>query len=245
MLYLYFNLSERDRYGPDYATLSHYYRTMDEAQSAQSNPTNDSLDVLSGIETALEKTTRRQSQRAARLFVLASKQMALGLAAVLSRWWHRSDPVQAVFSEHVLTEVELDKQRDIAEILRARLARFPARQRRHYAPEERFEIIRLVHTHGISHTEAGRLFVVDPNTIARWEREVMARPDGKTVGTLVRASPPLRGYDDVIVRLVQYLDRFGIGGSTTIAQMLARAGIRISRETVRRYRKRRRSAPRL
>ena len=169
--------------------------------------------------------------------------MALGMAAVLSRWWHRRDPVQAVFSEHLLTEIELDKQRAIAEILRARLARFPARQRRHYAPEERFEIIRLIHTHGISHAEAGHLFVVDPNTIARWEREVFGRPDGQTVGTLVRASPPLRGYGDVVVRLVQQLDRFGIGGSATIAQMLARAGIRISRETVRRYRKRRRPYP--
>lgn len=189
---------------------------MRTCRSIECSASHDNHELLAGVDAALEAESARRSRRAARLFVVASRQMALGMAAVLSRWWRRRDPVQAVFSEHLLTEIELDKQRAIAGILRARLGRFPARQRRHYAPEERFEIIRLIHTHGISHTEAGHLFVVDPNTIARWEREVFGRPDGQTVGTLVRASPPLRGYGDVIVRLVQQLDRFGIGGSATI-----------------------------
>ncbi len=38
-------------------------------------------------------------------------------------------------------------------------------------------------------------------------------------------------------RLVQMLDSFEIGGSAKIAQMLARAGLKIGRETVRRYRR--------
>jgi putative transposase len=41
----------------------------------------------------------------------------------------------------------------------------------------------------------------------------------------------------VVRRLVQMLDSFGIGGSANIAHMLARAGIKLGRETVRRYRK--------
>jgi len=60
---------------------------------------------------------------------------------------------------------------------------------------------------------------------------------GEAIGTLVRAMPPLRGYNDVVKRLVQMLDGFEIGGSAKIAQMLARTGLKIGRETVRRYRR--------
>ena len=92
-------------------------------------------------------------------------------------------------------------------------------------------------THGLSRIETARLFLVDSQTVARWEREALAEPETEAIGTLVRAKPPLRGYDDVVKRLVQMLDAFEIGGSKKIAQMLARAGLKIGRETVRRYRK--------
>ena len=141
----------------------------------------------------------------------------------------------------MLVRIELEKQRAVTEIMRARLKRFPARQRKHYSPEERFEIVVLMRTHGLSHIETARLFLVDSQTVARWEREALAEPDSEVIGTLVRAKPPLRGYDDVVSRLVQLLDGFDIGGSAKIAQMLARAGLKIGRETVRRYRR----APRL
>jgi transposase InsO family protein len=65
----------------------------------------------------------------------------------------------------------------------------------------------------------------------------LAEPEADAIGTLVRARPPLRSYDDVVKRLVQMLDDFEIGGSAKIAQMLARAGLKIGRETVRRYRR--------
>jgi len=117
------------------------------------------------------------------------------------------------------------------------LQRFPARQRKHYAPEERFQILVLMHTYGLSLAETAQLFLVDPQTISRWGREALAEPEADAIGTLVRARPPLRGYDDVVKRLVQMLDTFEIGGSKKIAQMLARAGLKIGRETVRRYRR--------
>ena len=41
----------------------------------------------------------------------------------------------------------------------------------------------------------------------------MAEPETLAIGTLVRAKPPLRGYDDVVKRLVQMLDAWDIGGS--------------------------------
>ena len=69
----------------------------------------------------------------------------------------------------------------------------------------------------------------------RWECEALAEPEKEAIGTLVRARPPLRGHDDVVKCLVQMLDAFDIGGSAKIAQMLGRAGLKIGRETVRRY----------
>jgi hypothetical protein len=102
--------------------------------------------------------------QALRLLLACSRQITLGLAHALSRWWRKGDPVRAGFAERMLVQVE-------------------------------------------------------------------------SIGALVKAMPPLRGYDDVVKRLVQMLDSFEIGGSTRIAQMFARAGVRIGRETVRRYRK--------
>ena len=165
----------------------------------------------------------------------------MGLAHALSKLWRLGDPVQAGFAERMLVQVELEKVRAVSEIQRARLERFPARQRKHYTPEERFRIVVLMQTYGLSRGETADLFLVDSQTISRWKREALAEPETESIGTLVRAKPPLRGYDDVVKRLVQMLDGFEIGGSARIAQMLARSGLKIGRETVRRYRK----APRL
>jgi len=174
---------------------------------------------------------------ALRLLLTCSRQITLGLSHALSRLWRQGDPVRAGFAELMLVQAELEKVTAAAEILRERLARFPARQRRHYTPEERFQILVLMRSFGLSLAETARTFLVDPQTVSRWEREALAEPGKTTVGTLVRAEPPLRGYDDVVRRLVQLLDSFRIGGSAKIAQMLARAGLKLGRETVRRYRR--------
>jgi transposase InsO family protein/transposase-like protein len=181
--------------------------------------------------------TRGFTPEALRLLLACSRQITLGLAHALSRWWRQGDPVRAGLAERVMVQVELEKVRAVAEIQRARLERFPARQRKHYTPAERFRIVELMGAYGLGLRETARLFLVDPQTISRWQREALAEPEAETVGTLVRADPPLRGFDDVVKRLVKMLDSFGIGGSMAIAQMLARAGLKLGRETVRRYRK--------
>lgn len=81
--------------------------------------------------------------QAMRLLLACSNCFALGLAHVLSRWWRQGDPVRAGFAEYMAVRAELEKQRAFTEIVRAKLARFPALQRKHYRPEERFRIIEL------------------------------------------------------------------------------------------------------
>jgi len=199
----------------------------------QSPPPRDIPDP----DDALLAGTRAFTPESLRLLLACSRQITLGLAHALSRWWRRGDPVRAGFAERMMVQVELEKVRAVVEIQRARLKRFPDRQRKHYTPVERFRIVELMGAYGLGRRATARLFLIDPHTIVRWQREALAAPGTETVGTLVRADPPLRGYDDVVRRLVQMLESFEVGGSAPIAQMLARAGVKLGRETVRRYRR--------
>jgi transposase InsO family protein len=196
---------------------------------------------LPNPDDAVIAGTRGFTPEALRPFLECSRLIALGLAHVLSGWWRRGEPVRAGFAERMVAHVELEKAREVNDILRSRLERFPARQRKHYTPEERLRIVVLLQTYGLGPADAARLFLVDAQTIARWQREALADPGTKAVGTLLTARPPLRSYDYVVRRLVRMLDAYRIGGSAKIAHMLARAGIRIGWETIRRYRR----APRL
>jgi putative transposase len=123
------------------------------------------------------------------------------------------------------------------EILAERWDPVPVRRRPHYAPEARFKILRYKHIMGLSCEETGRVFRVTGATIARWEKELSADPDKKTIGTLVRPMPPVRSYADVVREVVLSMALMGFGGSEIIADTLARAGWRLSATTVARYRK--------
>ncbi len=188
-----------------------------------------------GVATASEAPSPEPDT--SRLLLDCVRLLSLGLAETLSRWWKWTDPVRAAAAENKAALVELEKQRAVARILASRLSRFSARHRKHYTPAERFEILVLMSTHDLSLTETAELFLVDAQTVARWRKEALAEPEKRAVGTLVRPAPPLRTFDDVVKRLVQMLDALDVGGSLAIAQMLARSGIKIGRETVRRYRK--------
>ncbi len=113
----------------------------------------------------------------------------------------------------------------------------PAAHRKRYTPEERFRIVVFVRTYAQSYEQAAGTFMVDSATIGRWVREATREPDRNTVGSLLKATPPLRSFGDVTKQLIALLDSMRVGGSKRIAQMLVRAGTKIARETVRRYRK--------
>lgn len=158
------------------------------------------------------------------------------MALILGEWRDSRDPVSGAFAEHCQAESKRDELREALEILRGRFLRIRPSERNRYTPEERFRIVVYVQTHSLSHAEAADLFLVDPGTIGRWMREAIREPDKETIGSLVKATPPLRSTHDVAVRLVALLDQMHVGGSKRIAQMLARAGTKIGTETVRRLR---------
>jgi transposase InsO family protein len=125
---------------------------------------------------------------------------------------------------------------EIAELLGARLDKLPERRRPHYSPHQRWRILELKRLLALSVDDAARLFRVSTGTLFRWEAEAVREPDTQTIGSLLKPVPPIRRYADVVRHLVQLMDRLGFGGANTIATTLARAGWRLARETVRRYR---------
>ena len=123
-------------------------------------------------------------------------------------------------------------------LLRARLARVPARHRPHYAPDERWRLLELRALHGWSLEDTAAHALVTPATVARWEREAEATTSVATP-TPARPTPPVRRFADVVRQLIQTMDRAGVGGNALIARTLARAGWRVSPDTVRRIRRER------
>ncbi len=89
----------------------------------------------------------------------------------------------------------------------------------------------------LSRDETARTFRISKTTIDRWEAESTAAPEVGTVGSLVKPSPPVRRYADVLRHLVGSMALCGFGGNDLIARILARAGWKISSRTVARIRK--------
>jgi transposase InsO family protein len=73
--------------------------------------------------------------------------------------------------------------------------------------------------------------------VARWIDQALKEPAKATIGSLLKAVPPLMSYSAVVRDLVLTMDQMGFGGSMRIAQTLAREGVKLSKETVRRWRK--------
>lgn len=192
--------------------------------------------------TAIDPFTniRNFSAEAVRLLLRTRELILLGKGLALGHWREASDPLAHVFAEQCQAEMKGAELRETLDIIRGRILRMPPAHRKRYSPTERFRIVVFARTYALSNEEAGTLFMVDPQTIARWTLEATREPDKTTVGSLLKANPPVRTFDDVTRDLVALLDTMRVGGSRKIAQMLVRAGRKISRETVRRYRKHRR-----
>ena len=130
------------------------------------------------------------------------------------------------YSDGVLLERELA-------IFRSQRHRYPAKRRPHFAPQERAEILQLKRLRGWSAKEAAQRFAVHPNTIRNWQRAVRDKHHAEElVGT-----PPWNKLHAGIRWLVHEIRRLCPErdfGTRTITRHLLRAGIQISRSSVRR-----------
>ncbi len=180
--------------------------------------------LLVGLRTGpLEPIARRALLKAVHLLGLALGQRLRELRAA-------PEPLMCAHARIEEQAVLLGLSQEIVAILGERWDKVPDRHRPHYTPSQRFRIVRLKRLLDLSPQDAAHLFRVSPETIARWQAEL--RTDQATTGTIVRPTPPLRRYADVLQHTVQTMALLGFQGYETIAATLARAGWKISATTV-------------
>ncbi|MEM6749182.1 MAG: hypothetical protein AAF612_01810 [Planctomycetota bacterium] len=123
-------------------------------------------------------------------------------------------------------------ERELA-IFRSHRQNRPAKRRPYYAPQERSEILQLMRLRGWSAKEAASRFVVHPNTIRNWKKAQLRK---HAANDAVGAPPWNRLHAGVrwLVHEIRALCPERDFGTRTIARHIMRAGIQISRASVRR-----------
>jgi putative transposase len=171
---------------------------------------------------------------AAKALLAATESLTLACLAALNRL-RESGELASLVAENRRLRVEIAELRSENEILRSRIERIPPHERPHYSPEARFEIVLHRHRFLLSVDETARRFLVTPQTIYNWLRELKRNPDAHTIGSLLKPTPPIRRYGDVARRLARQMKRSGFEGCGQIAMTLARFGWAPSRSSVWRF----------
>ena len=115
--------------------------------------------------------------------------------------------------------------------MRARIACTAPNKRPHYPPSERLSIVMLRARAGWNASETAERFLLAPPTIASWTK----RLDEEGPEALVQTPVPVNRYVDAVTALAQKLHRAAPNlGRRKLADVLARAGVRLAASTARR-----------
>ncbi len=137
-------------------------------------------------------------------------------------------------------ENEIALLREELGIKDGRWDRSRTRRRPHYTPIQRMRILQLRAARGWSLEQTARAFLVDLHTLQLW----MRRLDEAGERALIQTTEPVNRYPDFVRHLVRQLKQlFPAMGNERIANVLARAGLRLSATTVRRIVRERTYAP--
>lgn len=123
-------------------------------------------------------------------------------------------------------------ERELA-VFRAQRTHLESQRRPLYTPEQRAEILQIMRLRGWSAKLAADRFVIHPNTIRSWIKALK----NKHRGNRLLGQPPWNKYHEGVRWLVHELRHLCPErefGARTIATHILRAGIKISRSTVRR-----------
>jgi hypothetical protein len=167
----------------------------------------------------------------------ARQMLLLAAASAIIKLRENTDPLQQVVAIAKQQQLRIQALEEALTLLQARISRIDAQHRSRYTPEERFNILVHKETYSLTLEQTAQLFLVSVQTIKRWLNEALREPTKKTIGSLLKGVPPMMRYSDVTRNLICLMDQMGFGGNKRIAQTLTRAGIKLSHETVRRYRK--------
>ncbi len=155
------------------------------------------------------------------------------VALVETRSWCVNSPIERIrlAADNERLDAEVALLREELRIKDARLARIAPANRPHYPPTERLAILALKAARGWKNAQAARIFLLTDATVASW----LKRLDESGTSALVRLPEPVNRFPDFVRQVVQQLKCVcPMMGKVRIAQMLARAGLRLSPSTVRR-----------
>jgi hypothetical protein len=165
----------------------------------------------------------------------------VALGRVRAGFERAHDPCARLLAKTERLESALAVRDEELRILRARIGALPPRQRRHYPPpHERFAILSLRARTGWKLADTARRFLVTATTIAGW----MKRLDERGKDALVKPRAPVNRYSDRVALIVKKLHALAPQlGKRKVADILARAGIKLAASTVARLKKRRLAPP--
>jgi len=159
----------------------------------------------------------------------------LALAEVRAGFESGLDPRADLVSSLDRAREEATLMREENRILRARLGCIPASRRPHYPAAERLSILVLRAKAGWNGAETAHRFLLTADTIASW----MRRLDERGPEALVQTPVPVNRYEDVVTLLAQKLHQAAPSlGRRKLADVLARAGVKLAASTVGRMLKR-------
>jgi hypothetical protein len=161
----------------------------------------------------------------------ATHLFGLALGSAFGRLRESSVTAAKLFERTEENALLLRMMREAAGILGARWDKVPERHRPHYAPGQRFRILRIRGFLGLSQRETAEMFRVSTETIARCEMETTTAVGG-IAHPLVAPNPPVRRFADLVRAVVKTMELAGFGGNDLIARRLARAGWKLSARTV-------------
>jgi putative transposase len=167
----------------------------------------------------------------------ARELLLLAMASAIVKVRENSDPLALLVSQLKEKDLRIRQLEQAIELLQSRMNRIDSRRRRHYTPRERFKIILHKETYSLTLEDTAKLFLISVQTVTRRIDQAVKEPGKATIGSLLKAVPPLMSYSAVVRDLALTMDQIGFGGNLRIAQTLARESIKISKETVRRWRR--------
>jgi transposase InsO family protein len=181
------------------------------------------------------------AQATARSGVLAAIDLSVSaLHAVRAKFETSGDPLARATARCDRLDEQVRALEQLVALLLARLKRVPVRQRPHFTPSERNEILMLMVKMGWTTKQIARRVLVAAETISSWRRAL------RTTGTEAFIAPrqPINKFNDAVAVVVKTMHAAAthLGKRAEAAQLL-HAGLKISASSVWRLKQRRTPTP--
>ena len=122
--------------------------------------------------------------------------------------------------------------KELMAIKDTRMARIDPKRRPYYSPTERMRILELKSVTGMSSRQIAKVFLVNENTIASWQK----RRDEEGPNALLQLKQPVNKFPEFVRYMVTRFKALCPDlGKKKIAQILSRAGLHLAVTTVERF----------